>query len=223
MTDSHICTCSAGKSTLSSLLLRRSMNKKYEDSNDAIIADGSLEVTQQQTSTNYKGGGIGWVSTELHLHATHSWRDKTVLEILSLGASTLFDHDRRGAEDFSLHHSLIDIEASTTALQWLGLISTTDSQSFLTRKFSTLSQGQQKLLLISSAIAQRPSLLILDEPCQGLDLWNRARVLNLIEDMCQFTDAGLVYITHHDQELITSIKKRIRLEDGRVVYCGDRC
>jgi ABC-type molybdenum transport system ATPase subunit/photorepair protein PhrA len=145
---------------------------------------------------------------------------------LSIGAGTLFDRDRSSQLDSAnienhSTNSVIDVESFTTVLHWLGLINDNSSTNpFLTRSFGTLSQGQQKLLLIASAIAQKPSLLILDEPCQGLDLWNRAKVLHLLHSMCCVTDMSLIYITHHEEELIPSIEHRIRLEDGKVVYCG---
>ncbi|KAL3780010.1 hypothetical protein HJC23_000300 [Cyclotella cryptica] len=220
-------TNGAGKSTLGRLLLRKSVSNHYDrDTNDAVVAEGSLEVTQPLHADHTKRGGIGWVSTELHLHAAHHWSDRTISEILSIGAGTLFDRDRSsklGSSNLKSHFvdNLIDVESFSTVLHWLGLIRDNSSTDpFLTRTFGTLSQGQQKLLLIASAIAQRPSLLILDEPCQGLDLWNRARVLYLLHSMCRMTDMSLIYITHHEEELIPSIDCRIRLEGGKVFYCG---
>lgn len=206
------------------------MNNNLSNENDASIMDGSLKVTQQQTTHSHsKRGGVGWVSTELHLHAAQNWMDFTVLKIMSVGAGTLFDFDRNdnchvSIED-DLRHCCIDIDMCTTSLFWLGLIkenSSTNNHSILSRKFNTFSQGEQKLLLIASCIAQRPSIIILDEPCQGLDIWNRARVLGLMNVICESTDMALVYITHHEEELMDGIDRVLRLEDGKIVYCGER-
>ena len=189
--------------------------------------DGSLTVTTQQQSDQYsKRGGVGWVSTELHLHAAKNWMDRSVVEIMRIGPGPLFDLDRDNRNNVDRMNHLVDLEAVITALQWIGLIEKTRSNNnnhaFLRRKFSNLSQGQQKLLLLASSIAQRPSLLILDEPCQGLDVWNRTKVLELLDLICENTDMALIYITHHEDELISGIDKMLRLEDGKAVYCGVR-
>lgn len=219
-------TISAGKSTLGRLLLRKSMNKNLSDINDALIADGLLKVVTEQHCHHSKRGGVGWVSTELHLHAANKWKDRSLVEILTVGAGTLFDLDRSKECKSQDSNDLIDIDMCTIAMQWLGLIDMSESANtnhpFFSRKFSTLSQGQQKLLLLASSIAQRPSLLILDEPCQGLDVWNRSRVLGLVDAICKTTDMSLIYITHHEEELIDGIDNVLRLEDGKVVHCGAR-
>lgn len=145
---------------------------------------------------------------------------------MSLGACNLFfvDKHKHYSLNEDIEYSAINLEACITALQWIGLFddSSGDKHLILSRKFSTLSQGQQKLLLLASSIAQRPSLLILDEPCQGLDAWNRAHVLGLVDAICKSTDMALVYITHHEEELIDSISKVLRLADGKVAFCGDK-
>ena len=200
---------------------------------DARVSDGSLSVIPSVISNNQlTRGGVSWVSTELHLHATHHWENRTVREILLKGASFMFYADQnieshmRHMDDSSIEYSnkTVNMEITTAASCWLGLLDkqTIDSINdvFLARPFSTLSQGEQKLLLVASAIAQRPSLLILDEPCQGLDLWNRARLLGLMEKICNVTDMSLLYVTHHEDELIPSIGHRLCLDDGRVTYCG---
>ena len=48
-------------------------------------------------------------------------------------------------------------------------------------------QGEQKLTLIAAAIARRPLLLVLDEPCQGLDQPSRQRVLEVVDLVCRST------------------------------------
>ena len=204
------------------------MHTDLTDVSDATIVDGSLKVTQQQSHDHVKRGGVGWVSTELHLHAAENWLDYSVSEIMAIGSATLFNLDRNkhNRMDVISRNSLIDMKTCSITLQWLGLIENTMpnyyNHPFFARKFGSLSQGQQKLLLIASSIAQRPSLLILDEPCQGLDVWNRMHVLDLLQLLCENTDMALVYITHHEEELIGGIDKALRLESGKIVHCEQR-
>jgi molybdate transport system ATP-binding protein len=222
-------TNGAGKSTLSRLLLRISVSNNSTEwvcntsGRDAKVQGGMLNVT---SSCNHaKRGGVALVSTELHLHAAQNWGKMTIREVLTKGASFLFDADKRpehSSNDKNIS-ALVDDDIAITAAKWLGLVKKDQpDNSILHREFSTLSQGQQKLLLIASAIALRPSLLVLDEPCQGLDLCNRELTLSLIEEICQTTDMSLIYITHHNEELVPSINRRLVLEDGKAVYCGVR-
>jgi ABC-type molybdenum transport system ATPase subunit/photorepair protein PhrA len=101
----------------------------------------------------------------------------------------------------------------TVARQWLQL---RDDQ--LSRPFYELSQGEQKLVLIASAIAKLPELLIIDEPLQGLDLRNRRLVLGLVERLCRATDVSLIYVTHHLEELVPSISHVLHLQKGRSIF-----
>jgi len=217
----------AGKSSLSRLLLRISMDKHSEwicntSGRDVTVEGGQLNVTPSSYHT--KWGGVALVSTELHLHAAQNWSNRTILEVLTLGASFIFGADRSSqALSHNNNNALVDIHLATTAAKWLGLVKKDHhniDDSILHRRFSTVSQGEQKLLLIASALALRPSLLVLDEPCQGLDIANRKLVLDLVEEICQSTDMSLIYITHHNEELIASIDRRLSLEDGKVIYCG---
>mmetsp|Transcript_20788 Transcript_20788/g.34265 ORF Transcript_20788/g.34265 Transcript_20788/m.34265 type:complete len:615 (+) Transcript_20788:67-1911(+) len=214
----------SGKSTLSRLLLRISMDNSSEwecstSGRDAKVEGGKLHVTSSSHHT--KRGGVALVSTELHLHAAQNWSNRTVLEVLTSGASFIFDADRSSKNLSQIRvNTPVDIDIATTAAKWLGLVKKDNDNSILNRKFSALSQGEQKLALIASALALRPSLLVLDEAGQGLDPCNRKLVLNVIEEICQATDMSLIYITHHNEELIPSINRRLSLEGGKSVYCG---
>ena len=137
--------------------------------------------------------GVGWSSTELHMQLAQS--ETTVTELLGN------DHE--------------DI---LVLLDWLGL----DKRVYGSRLFSTLSQGEQKVVLIAAALKNRPNLLVLDEPCQGLDLENRARVLGVVERICRASDVSLIYITHHLEELLPSITHILHLKKGHVVFNGAR-
>ena len=142
--------------------------------------------------------GVGWVSTELHMSQARSTR--TAQQVLL------------GVDETEEVAGVGDAVAS-----WLGLDATV-----LSKPFRELSQGEQKLVLIGSALAKRPSLLILDEPLQGLDLVHRGRVLGLVERVCRATNMSLVYITHHMEELLPSITHVLHLKDGKAAFKGSR-
>lgn len=93
--------------------------------------------------------------------------------------------------------------------RWLEILGMADRAD---RMFTRLSYGEKRLALIARAMVKSPELLILDEPCQGLDRANREKVLALMEGIGEQTATGLIYITHHEEEMIPCIDRILRLE-----------
>lgn len=77
--------------------------------------------------------------------------------------------------------------------------------------FNQLSHGDQRLVLIARAMVKHPTLLILDEPCLGLDDMNRQLVLALIEKICANSETTVLYVTHHSQDRIAGIENHMIL------------
>jgi len=88
-------------------------------------------------------------------------------------------------------------------------------------RFGTLSQGEQQKVLISRARMARPFLIILDEPCAGLDPGARERFLRSIQELAASRPGlGLVFVTHHIEEIMPAFDKTLVLKDGAVLHCG---
>lgn len=87
-----------------------------------------------------------------------------------------------------------------------------------------LSQGERQRLLIGRALmTQRMNLLILDEPCAGLDPVAREHFLNFIDELAQNgTVKSLILVTHHVEEIIPSITNAMVLKDGSVISSGEK-
>ena len=77
-------------------------------------------------------------------------------------------------------------------------------------------------MLIAGAVAARPALLVLDEPCQGLDLIARRRVLTLVNSVCRAADVSLVYITHYYEEVLPCVTHVMHIRKGVVAFSGER-
>lgn len=75
----------------------------------------------------------------------------------------------------------------------------------------TLSYGEQRLVLIARAMIKRPALLILDEPCQGLDEVNRRIILNLINHIGESSGTSLLYVSHHATDLVPCITRQLTM------------
>jgi molybdate transport system ATP-binding protein len=92
--------------------------------------------------------------------------------------------------------------------QWLELLGMKDRAD---QPFNKLSYGDQRLLLIARAMVKHPPLLILDEPCLGLDDMNRQLVLALIEKICEGKETTVLYVNHHAEDQIKGIENYLGL------------
>lgn len=92
------------------------------------------------------------------------------------------------------------------------------------RPWGVLSQGERQRVLIGRALMARPALLILDEPCAGLDPVARERFLLFVERLGQRAadpDAPtLLLVTHHVEEIQPAFTHALLLRDGRALAAG---
>lgn len=81
---------------------------------------------------------------------------------------------------------------------------------------NTLPLGKQRLAMLARSIVKNPPLLVLDEPCQGLDNQQAQYFNDVVDELCAHGKT-LIYVGHYESQLPACIEKRIRLENGRVV------
>lgn len=131
---------------------------------------------------------IGYVSTALQ------WEYRVSISIKNVIISGFYD-------SIGLYQKATDTQQEIAAnwLRLLGLQGRTD------HPFNQLSYGDQRLLLIARAMVKHPQLLILDEPCMGLDDLNRQLVLALIEKICAGNETTVIYVNHHAEDEIAGI------------------
>jgi molybdate transport system ATP-binding protein len=186
----------AGRNGAGKSSLSRLLAKSEPD--NASLA-GQLWLDNVECREDRRRRGVGWCSTELHLELTLGESARTVQDVFQDEGSTP--------------------QSMYTVLAWLGL----DGRSIESLPYLELSQGQQKLILIGAAIACQPDTLVFDEITQGLDVFNRRRVLNLLQLVCEATDVTLIYITHHleELELLPSITKVLHLAGGEAIFNGE--
>jgi len=138
---------------------------------------------------------IGYVSTALQ------WEYKATTGLRNVILSGF--HDSIG-----LYSKSTD-KQKTLANQWLELLGMSDRGDEI---FGKLSYGDQRLLLIARAMVKHPPLLILDEPCLGLDDMNRQLVLALIEKICAASETTVLYVNHHPEDQIKGIENYLALD-----------
>ena len=137
---------------------------------------------------------IGFVSTALQ------WEYRVSISIKNVIISGFYD-------SIGLYQKASDKqkEIASNWLQLLGLEDRTD------QPFNQLSYGDRRLLLIARAMVKHPQLLILDEPCMGLDDLNRQLVLALIEKICAGNETTVIYVNHHAEDKIAGIRHILSL------------
>ncbi|HYA94546.1 MAG TPA: ATP-binding cassette domain-containing protein [Thermodesulfobacteriota bacterium] len=99
---------------------------------------------------------------------------------------------------------------------WIELLKIGDISN---QPYHQLSYGQKRMILLARAMVKSPPLLIMDEPCHGLDISNRRRILRIIE-MIGGTPTQLLYVTNHRDEIPNCITHVMRLHKGKVLSQG---
>jgi iron complex transport system ATP-binding protein len=93
--------------------------------------------------------------------------------------------------------------------------------NYANQNYETLSQGERQRVLIARALMADPSLLILDEPANGLDFIAREQLLDSIEKIADKADAPtILYVTHHIEEILPIFNKTLLLKGGKVFSAG---
>ena len=81
--------------------------------------------------------------------------------------------------------------------------------------FGTLSQGERKKAMLARCLMADPKLLIMDEPCAGLDLYEREKMLAEIDKLRQ-RNVSVVYVTHHVEEIVPLFTHVALIREGKL-------
>lgn len=130
---------------------------------------------------------LGIVSYRLHV------------EYRMVGSTTLENVIISGFRDsIGLYEAATDVEKDA-AKKWLSLGGFENREK---ESFSSISYGEQRAILILRAAVKCPPILILDEPCHGLDENYRQKILDLIEIIAQSGTTTLLHVTHDPSEVL---------------------
>lgn len=101
------------------------------------------------------------------------------------------------------------------------LLAFIDCTQLKTKSFGLLSQGEKQRVLIARALMANPELLILDEPCNGLDFLAREHLLSYIEKIAAMPNGPtIIYVTHHTEEILPCFTHALFLRKGEVFSSG---
>lgn len=144
---------------------------------------------------------IGWVSPELQVHFNDS---ATCLEVVESGF-----HDSIGLFESASPRQ------RTAARRWLNEFRLLE---FAQEPLFALSGGLRRMVLLARALVKNPRLLILDEPCQGLDAAHRDFFVKELDALIRSGSATAIYVTHRPEEIPRSIKRVFRLSKHGVAH-----
>lgn len=145
---------------------------------------------------------FGIVSNEIHNKYQKGWK------LLDVVMSGFFDsvglYETGGTEQLE------------QARAWLAIV---DLESQVSRYYQEISFGQQRLVLLARAMVKKPRILILDEPCVGLDDFYRCRILNILDKIAAVPGTQLIYVSHVSEERPDCLNSRLSfLADGHGGY-----
>jgi iron complex transport system ATP-binding protein len=146
---------------------------------------------------------IGWVSRSLE-NLIHD--DDPVIEIVKAGsfAGTVLWQD-------------VDSQVEERARSFIDQLGITAN---LEQSYGSLSQGEQTKVLIARALMLDPRLLVLDEPCEGLDIASREEFLKDLPRLAAIDGLTVIMVTHHVEEIRLPFFKILVLKAGTVFARG---
>lgn len=140
----------------------------------------------------------GFLSPELHVYFNST--------------STGFETVASGLFDTIGLFRTVNNEDTEWVMQWMDVCGVSHLKD---KRLQDMSTGEQRLVLLARALVKDPPLLVLDEPCQGLDPDRKRHLLDLINRICTVTGKTLVFVSHYEKEVPGCIGRYIRIERGR--------
>ena len=128
--------------------------------------------------------------------------------------------EKQLAESLSLHQGLHGIPARNRILELLNKVGIRNAETRLGAYPHQLSGGQRQRVMIAMALANKPDLLIADEPTTALDVTIQAQILELLADLKRAEQMSMLFITH-DLGIVRKIADRVYvMKDGEIVEQG---
>ena len=178
----------AGKSTLLSLI---TADNPQAYSQDIILFDRKRGTGESIWDIKKR---IGYVSPELHVY----FREPA--NVFNVVGSGLFD-------TLGVYKKISEDQHKRIAL-WLGVFGISHLSQ---RMFQQISTGEQRMVLLARALVKNPPLLILDEPCQGLDEEQIHRVKEILNYICSNSQTTLIYVSHYASDIPDCVNQYFKL------------
>lgn len=146
---------------------------------------------------------IGWISAS---YFDKYYSRESALNIVLSG--------KTGTLGLSNDITLEDVVLAKNLLETLNL------GDKINRTFDMLSKGERQNVLIARALFPNPDILILDEPCTGLDIYNRSYLFDTIDQLSIRKKLTIIYVTHYVEEIVPLFEHILFLKNGNVFAQG---
>jgi iron complex transport system ATP-binding protein len=191
-------------------------------------ANGSGKTSLLSALTGYLMPTAGEISLLGETYGESDWRElRKKSGIVSSSVRQMMAEDEAALETVaSGKYAMIDFWGRITRdekTQALRLLRQVECAYLANRPWSVLSQGERQRVLIGRALMARPRVLILDEPCAGLDPAAREHFLQFIQRLgTRKSSPTLVLVTHHVEEIMPVFSHVLVLKDGQVLAVGEK-
>ncbi|HEX9048399.1 MAG TPA: ABC transporter ATP-binding protein [Verrucomicrobiae bacterium] len=191
-------------------------------------ANGSGKTSLLSALTGYLMPTRGAVSVLGETYGHSDWRElrKKIGIVSSSVRQMMADDEPALATVASGKYAMIDfwgkLSRGETA-QASRLLKQVECEYLADRPWRVLSQGERQRVLIGRALMAKPRLLILDEPCAGLDPAAREHFLDFIQRLGQRDESlALIFVTHHVEEIVPVFSHVLLLKQGTVLASGKK-
>ena len=186
-------------------------------------ANGSGKTSLLSALTGYLMPTDGAITVLGETYGESDWRElrKKIGLVSSSIRQMMAEEEPALATVASGKHAMIDYWGRITraeSAQALRLLRQVECAHLAARPWRVLSQGERQRVLIGRALMAKPRVLILDEPCAGLDPAAREHFLQFIQRLgAQKKAPTLVFVTHHVEEIMPVFSHVLLLQTGRVL------
>ena len=190
----------AGKSTISAAIMQLIDYPGYIEKGSIKLSNINLIGMSEDEIYRLRGQKIGVIFQD----------PLTALNpVLTIGFQLM--------ESIRLHRGLSGEELNAQAVDLLTQVGISDAKHRLNQYPHQFSGGMRQRVVIAIALAGEPDLLLADEPTTALDVSIQSEILELIQDLCQKRQLGVILITH-DMAVINEVADRVVVMlHGRVI------
>jgi len=191
-------------------------------------ANGSGKTSLLSALTGYLMPTAGDIFLLGERYGESDWRElRKRVGLVSSSIRQMMNDDEPAIETvISGKFAMIDLWGRVTRTDRLrawGLLRRVECAYLANRPWRVLSQGERQRVLIGRALMGQPELLILDEPCAGLDPAAREHFLQFLQRLgSKKNSPALVLVTHHVDEIMPVFSHVLLLKSGRVLAAGTK-
>jgi iron complex transport system ATP-binding protein len=194
-------------------------------------ANGSGKTSLLSALTGYLMPTAGEISLLGETYGQSDWRElRKQVGLVSSSVRQMMADDEPALETVaSGKYAMIDFWGRVTRAEKTvaaKLLRQVECEYLAERPWGVLSQGERQRVLVARALMAKPRVLILDEPCAGLDPAAREHFLQFLQRLdAQSRGRGtptLVLVTHHVEEIMPVFSRVLILKGGRVLASGKK-